>query len=164
MIKAGGAITIHLEGDRENRPSKKCENQSIMSISPPPPPPRRVSLFTSQVPLLIFHSASHPPLPLFLTSLTASLSSFMSPGLFATSLFPPSSVTVTPASSHTGTFTPRRCFPSVFHPTEETIDPVLHLLRLLSSFVEFIMYVQDITGHVHPLCLLIYRRTLVPAH
>lgn len=38
MIKAGGAITIHLEGDRKNRPSKKCENQSIMSRSPPPLP------------------------------------------------------------------------------------------------------------------------------
>lgn len=35
MIKAGGAITIHLVEDRENRTSKKCENQSIINSSLP---------------------------------------------------------------------------------------------------------------------------------
>lgn len=76
MIKAGGAITIHLEGDRKNRPSKKCENQSIMSSSPPPLP---LSLSFSLPALWIIFltslsaapSSSHSlllSLPLFLTS------------------------------------------------------------------------------------------------
>lgn len=54
MIKAGGAITIHLEGDRKNRPSKKCENQSIMSSSPPPLPLSLLPSSMANLPSLTF--------------------------------------------------------------------------------------------------------------
>ncbi len=79
MIKAGGAITIHLEGDRKNRPSKKCENQSIMSSSPPP--------------LSLFFSFSLPALWLIFPLSAAAASShslLVIPHLFTALFLPPS--------------------------------------------------------------------------
>lgn len=95
MIKAGGAITIHLEGDRNNRPSKKCENQSIMSSSPP------LSLYFSLPALWLIilsvlsaPSSSHSlllSLPIFLTSSLLCFFPHRSPIYIFLSTFPPRS-------------------------------------------------------------------------